>query len=51
MFTTDIDDPVEESPYDNCGVVEVVVEIVIENVDVLFAGGSHFTLKFPLRSP
>lgn len=48
VFTTDVDNPVEEAPCDNWGVVEVVVD---ETVDVVFAGGSHFTLKFPLSPP
>lgn len=52
VFTTDVDNPVEEAPCDNCGVVDVVVKIVDETVDVVvFAGGSHFTLKFPLIPP
>lgn len=43
-LTTDIDDSEEEAPCDNCGIVDVVVEIVDI---VVFAGGSHFTIKFP----
>lgn len=43
-LTTDIDDSVEEAPCNNCGIADVVVEIVDV---VVFAGGSHFTLKFP----
>lgn len=39
-LTTDIDDSVEEVPCDNCGIVEIVDVVV-------FAGGSHFTIKFP----
>lgn len=47
-LTTDIDDSVEEVPCDNCGIVDVVVEIVDV---VVFAGGSHLTLTFPLSPP
>lgn len=51
-LTTDIDDSVEEVPCDNCGIVDVVVEIVDETLDVVvFDGGSHFTLRFPLSPP
>lgn len=47
-FTTAIDDSVEKASWDNCGFVDVVVEIVDETLDVVvFDGGSHFTLKFP----
>lgn len=66
VFTTDVDNPVEETSCDNCGVVEVDVEIVeldVETVEVLVeivdenvcvvmsAGNSHFTLTFPLSPP
>lgn len=44
VFTTDVDNP--KAPCDNCVVVEIVDETV-----VVFAGGSHFTLKFPLNPP
>lgn len=51
-FTTAIDESVEEASCDNCGIVDVVVEIVDETLDVVvFDGGSHFTLKFPLSPP
>lgn len=51
-FTTDIDDLIEEASYDSCGIVDVVVEIVDETLDVVvFDGGSHLTLKFPLSPP
>lgn len=51
-FTTAIDDSIEEASCDNYGIVDVVVEIVDETLDVVvFDGGSHFTLKFPLSPP
>lgn len=49
VFTTDVDNPVEEAPCDNWGVVEVVVDETVGFVG--FDGGSHFTLKFPLSPP
>lgn len=66
VFTTDVDGPVEETSCDNCGVVEVdvelievdieIVEVLVEIVDetvrvVVSAGSSHFTLTFPLSPP
>lgn len=47
-LTTDIDDSVEKVSCDNWGIVDVVVEIVDV---VVFAGGSHLTLTFPLSPP
>lgn len=54
LFTIDVDEPIEETPWDNCEVADlkVVVEIVDETLGVVgFAGDSHFTLKFPFRPP
>lgn len=50
-FTTAIDDSIEEASCNNCGIIDVVVEIVDETLDVVFDGGSHFTLKFPISPP
>lgn len=60
VFTTVVDEAIEEATFDICEVADSeVVEIEVETVEIVdetggvvgFSGGSHFTLKFPLSPP